>query len=110
MNLLDSFNLLIKVIDLFFLAAVSQVAMKKRIWMVSLLALATWVSVFRAAILRAMSLYVGVFQKESPEIVKSLLDFFMSGAVGNVTDILILIGSVAAFALIASEKSHQKEE
>lgn len=110
MNLIDAINLMIKIVDLFFLAALSQVAAKKRIWMVSILALGFWLTVFRAALIRSMSLYVGVFQKESPEIVKGLMDFLQSGAVGNITDLLILIGSVAAFALIASEKTHQKKE
>jgi len=108
--MLDSLNLLVKIIDLFFLAAVSQVAAKKRIWMVSILALGFWASVFRAALLRAMALYIGVFQKESPHMVQSIMDFLMSGAFGNITDILILIGSVLAFILIATEKTHQKKE
>jgi hypothetical protein len=99
-------DLVLKIIILFFLAATSELAFKKRKWGLMLLALAVWITFFRTAILRAISLYTGVFNGASEFIVNNILNFFMQGLGLIITDIIILLGTLLAFLIVAEGKKY----
>lgn len=101
--MIDTIDLIVKLLVLFFLAATSELSFKKRSWGLMFLALGVWLTIFRAAILRASVIYAGVFNHTSQEVIKIIQKGLMSGSLSLVTDVIALIGSIIVFVFVAAE-------
>lgn len=106
---MNEIDLIIKIVTLFFLAATSQVSIQKRLFRVGLLSSVLWVTTFRLALLRAVSLYAGVFGKESDLLVDELRDFLMGGVFVVITDLVLLLGIIAAFVFVVTTRDRDKD-
>lgn len=99
-------DLALKILILFFLAATSELAFKKRKWALMLLALVVWITFFRTTILRAVSLYAGAFGEVNKNLINNIFNFFMQGTGLILSDIIVLIGTLMAFIIISNNKKH----
>lgn len=99
----DTINLIIKVGTLFFLAATTQLAMHRRHWSLSIITTGIWLGVFRLTIVRAMVVYIGVFQKEPPQFIAKSIETLRSGAIANITDVMLLLAVLVVFIYLAAE-------
>jgi len=106
-NMID---FIIKAMILFFLAATSQMAFKNRQWAAMLVTLGLWLTVFRTAILRATTLYVGFFgaAHSTPELVRFIQGSLMSGWIVIVTDLIALIATLFAFVMYSGDNKKVK--
>lgn len=101
----DTISLVMRLIMLMFLAATSETAMRKRMYFVSLLTGAVWITVFRLAFLRAVSIYAGVFAHEPSSFIDNVMAILSSSKVSNWTDFLLLIAVLAMFIAVGYHKS-----
>lgn len=106
----DIINLIIRIVILQFVGATSEVAFKRRDWSLVILSFGIWLTTFRLAIFRATSIYIGVFKYESVERVASIQTFITSGAVGNVTDLVLMVGVVLTYIELAKCLQSLKED
>lgn len=101
--MIENFDLAVKLITLFLLGGISELAFKKRRWAVMILSFGIWATIFRTAILRAISLYSGVFNHTSTKTIDDLRIFFMNGYGVFITDLLFLIGVIIGFIIISTD-------
>ena len=101
--MIDIIDLIFKIIILFILAATSQLAFKKRLLGVMILTLGFWLTFFRTAILRAIVISSGLFDKVPKEMIKMIQEALMSANIVIITDIIALIGSIITFIFVATE-------
>jgi hypothetical protein len=99
-----------KLLVLFFLSAVSEMAFKRRSWGIMLLSLGFWLTFFRLAIARAAALYVGVFAKADNQIVDLLHTIVVSPEVAIFTDFVALTGAILTLILLSGEVSPLKRQ
>lgn len=101
--MIDAIDLVVKLLILFFLAATSELSFKRRSWGLMFLTLGLWLTIFRAAILRASVIYAGVFNHTSQDVIRVIQRGLMSGSLSLVTDIIALLGSMIVFVFVAAE-------
>jgi N-acetylmuramoyl-L-alanine amidase len=97
-------DLVLKILILFFLGACSEIAFKKRIWGLWLLSLGFWITFFRTAVLRAISIYIGAFQHSPEGLINQIQGYLMNGQGVILTDILALIGAFITFVFLVTIK------
>lgn len=106
----DIVNLIIRIFILQFVGATSEVAFKRRDWSLVALSFGIWLTTFRLAIYRAATIYIGVFKYESVERIDSIRNFITSGAVGNVTDLVLMVGVILTYIELAKCLHNLKED
>lgn len=99
--MLDTINLSIRIALLLLIGATVQTAMSKRMWAIFVFALTVWFLTFRLTLLRAVSIYAGVFSHEKIEFVDNLKNVLVSGWFNNFLDILFLIGAFVLYIYVA---------
>lgn len=110
--MIENLDLAIKITTLFLLGGTSELAFKKRRWAIMILSFAVWATLFRTTILRAISIYAGVFNHISAKTIQEVQGFFMNGYGVLVTDFLLLIGVIAGFIIISTDvnkNQHKKK-
>lgn len=106
--MIENIDLAVKIATLFLLGGISELAFKKRRWAVMVLSFAVWVTLFRIVILRAISVYAGVFNHVSTKTIQELQGFFMNGNGVLITDIFLLIGVIAGFIIVSTDINNKK--
>lgn len=101
--MIDLFDLILKILIMFFLAATSELAFKRRMYGTMFLTLGLWLTVFRTAILRASVIYIGIFNHTSQDVIQMLQRTMMGGWFVISTDMIALIGSIFTFIFISGE-------
>lgn len=93
----DYINLIIRVLILFFTAMSSEIAMGKKLYSISLLLFAVWVTIFRLTLFRAVTAYIGVFQHESNSFVVGTAATLSGSQFANFTDFILLVAIILLF-------------
>lgn len=96
----DVISLLMRFVLLQLIAATSELAIKKRLFFLSVLLFGLWVTIFRLTISRAIKASVGVFHYTDSGYLKYLNDLAQSSPVANVTDFFLLIGVIVLFRFV----------
>ena len=97
----DIGNIILRILILFFAAASSEVAMGKKMWAISFLLFAVWLTFFRLTLYRVTSIYLGVFSHEVPSFVDNLRILVQSSTIANITDLLTLLGIIGIFRWVS---------
>lgn len=100
----DIISLIIRVVILYFLIVISHEAMRKRMWAFVILALGLYLNIFRLTILRAMTIYLGVFNYNHKDLIDGYRQALMSSPFGLLADIPFLIGTFAIFLYVVTQK------
>lgn len=88
-------SFIIRILLLQILAITSEMALTKRLWGLGVFLVTVWLTVFRLAFLRAVSLYMGVFGKPGEVIfTDKMRDWLVAGQTTNIFDILMLLGAL----------------
>ena len=101
--MIDLIDLIFKIFILFFLAAASEMAFKKRFWGVMLLTLGFWLTFFRTTILRSIVIYAGIFNHTPQAVISTVQTALMGGFIVIFTDLIALLGTLLTFIFLASE-------
>ena len=96
----DTISLILRITILYFLAVASQVAFQKRMWIFVILLLGMYLNIFRLALLRGMTIYIGIFSRANPELVDRLRINLMGSSYGIIADIPFLIGTIMVFLYV----------
>ena len=102
MNTMDWVNLIEKFLLLNLLGVCSELALKKRYWNLWFLMLALFITYFRTTLLRAVSMYVGVFSKMPVNKVVAICDFLQGSLATTITDSIILIAVILTYLTLQS--------
>lgn len=97
-------SIIIRITILYILGITSQLALRKRMYVVWLFTLAVWLTIFRLTIWRAVTFYMGVFNKIGEPQAVGIKKFLESAWVTNISDAFILIGSFGLFVLVINHK------
>ena len=107
--MINYLDLSFKFLTLFFLAGASQMAFKNRQWGAMIITFGLWFTVFRTALLKSASLYVGVFNYMSPEIIDRAMKSLMTGNIVVFTDFIALVASFLGFVFFSGSDSDRKK-
>lgn len=102
--MIDILSLIMRIIILYFLIVTSHEAFRKRLWGFVILSLGLYLNIFRLALLRAMTIYIGVFQYNHKDLVDQWRTALMSSPYGLLADIPFLIGTMAIFFYVIAQK------
>lgn len=88
-------SFIIRILLLQVLAIASEMALVKRLWGLGVFLITVWLTIFRLAFLRAVSLYMGVFGKpEEIMFTDKMRDWLVAGQTTNIFDGLMLLGAL----------------
>jgi hypothetical protein len=88
-NLFDITAFVLKVVGMFLLSAISQEALRKKMFGLSITALGMWLILFRLVSMRAVIIYEQIWKIDGVGVV---YDFFESAPVAMITDAVLVIG------------------
>lgn len=95
--MIATIDLIVKFIALFLLTAQADLLLRHKVYSFSIFFSGVWLVIFRLTLLRAMSMYIGVFGCQTPELLGGILDFLQSPETSLFLDSILLIGSLATF-------------
>lgn len=93
-------DLIIKFILLFLLNVEIELFLRSKRYSLAVFFSGVWTMVFRLTLLRAISMYVGVFSYQSSYTLLRLRDTIQGIGWSLVTDILLLVGTILVFYAI----------
>lgn len=95
--MIATIDLIVKFIILSLLTAQAEIFLRHKSYSFSVLFSAVWLVVFRLTLLRAMSMYVGVFSYQTPELLGNVLYVLQSVETSLLLDSVLLMGSLATY-------------
>lgn len=104
MNTLDWINLVQKIVLLNLIIACSELSLRKHFFNLWFLMLSLFITYFRTTLLRAISIYVGVFAKLPANKVIMFRDFLQGSLATTVTDSIILVSIIFTYFMLQSAK------
>jgi len=95
--ILDVLNLGMRLIILFLTGVISQLTFQKKFYSLTIFLFGVWTTIFYLTLLRAISMYAGVFRNLDGDFLLHFKYFLMDSYFTNIPTFIILIGSILLF-------------